>query len=417
MLPGYDGYSPRCVDVRLRQCLEEYGAVVITGPRRCGKTSSASQAAGSRTDVGGCAAPVLPQDLLDGERPRLLDEWQRAPAIWDAVRREAAAGMLPGGYILAGPDSAGIRGTGGGVPENVGHIRIGTMSLHESGDSTGHVSLDRLFGGESRIGGYSDRKLDEIAALLVRGGWPEVVGRSETAAARFVKGYCGSLISGDFGSPDGRRYDPDKARAILVSLSGHTASAASRSEILADLSASGQRIHANTLDGYIRDLRRMCVVEDLDAWIPELRTKSVVRTSATRHLTDPSLAAAMLRKGPDGLIDDLRTFESLFRSMAVRDLRAYATALGGSVRHYRDGDGLEADAVLHLGDGRWAAFVVKLGSEKGIVRGAKSLLTLRKRVDESVRSKMVFSAVITAGQVAYTRKDGVHVIPLTCLRP
>ncbi|MDO5862000.1 MAG: DUF4143 domain-containing protein [Thermoplasmata archaeon] len=367
------------------------------------------------SETGGSAA--LPQDLLAGQCPRLLDEWQWAPALWDSVRRAAAKGLSPGRYILAGPDPAGIRGTGGGVSDGIGHIRMGTMSLHESGDSVGHVSLGGLFGGQGEVGGYSDRMLSDISAMLVRGGWPGIIGKPDASAAQFVKGYCRRIIRDGAAFPDAPGRDPDKTRAVLVSLSTRTATPASRAEVLADAAASGQNMHANTLDGYIRDLRRMCVVENLDAWIPELRTKSVVRTSPTRHLTDPSLAAAMLGKDADGLIEDLKTFGSLFESMVVRDLRAYATALGGSVLHYRDGDGLEADAVIRLGDGRWAAFEADLGTTKGIDGGARSLLTLKKRVDDDVRSKMAFCAVITAGRVAYTRRDGVHVIPLTCLRP
>lgn len=296
-------------------------------------------------------------------------------------------------------------------------MRMGTMSLYESGDSTGDVSLSKLFEGQTEVAGITDHNLGDVARLLIRGGWPDSIGKSDAAARRLVEGYCASLFDDDATWPNGHRHDPEKTKAVLTSLARNTATMATRETILADVTASRVSMHENTLDRYIADLRKVCVVEDLYSWNPQLRSKTVVRTSPTRHLTDPALAAALLGADADDLLNDLETFGFLFESMAIRDLRAHASALDGRVYHYRDKDELEVDAIIHLGNGKWAAIEVKLGSEKGIDEGAANLLRLAGKVTEKSRSKLAFLAVVTAGQVAYTRKDGVHVIPLDCLRP
>ena len=419
-------YLPRTADVELNLDLEALGAVLITGPKWCGKTTTALQVAKSVVKVDDFVNDVktsgfeeiAPASLLKGERPHLIDEWQLAPKVWDLVRREVDDSDEPGAFILTGSvatDFCKVLHTGAG---RIGRLHMRTMSLFESGNSSGDVSLGSMFEGQHiGISGYSDCDAECIARLLTRGGWPAAIGKSEAAAQRIVESYCGSMIEGDARWPDGHKHNPEKMRAVLSSLARNSATSAPRSKILEDVEDRGIRMHENTLDNYIRDLRKTFVIEDLDAWCPKLRSKTTVNSSPTRHLTDPAIAAWMLDAHPEDLLSDFETFGLLFESMAVRDLRSYAQAIGGKVHHYRDSEGLESDTIIHLNNGRWAAVEIKLGSEAGIESGVKNLRSLERKVDDTYRNKLAFKAIVTATKAAYTRDDGVHVIPLACLRP
>lgn len=419
-------YMPRTADAELSLDIEAMGAVLITGPKGCGKTTTAMQVAKSVVNVDDLIMDVrtsgigeiAPESLLRGERPHLIDEWQLAPKVWDLVRREVDSSGETGAFILTGSTATDFRKVVHSGIGRIGRLHMRTMSLYESGDSSGDVSLGSLFRtGDEGISGYSDCDAECIARLLTRGGWPAAIGKSEAAAQRIVEAYCESMIEGDVRWPDGHRHSPEKMRAVLSSLARNSATSASRSKILKDVEGHGIRMHENTLDNYIRDLRKTFVIEDLDAWCPRLRSKTSVNSSPTRHLTDPAIAAWMLDAHPEDLLSDLETFGLLFESMAVHDLRSYSQAIGGKVHHYRDSEGLESDTIIHLNNGRWAAVEIKLGSEAGIESGAKSLRSLERKVDGAYRNKLAFKAIVTATKAAYTRDDGIHVVPLACLRP
>ncbi|MDR0523465.1 MAG: DUF4143 domain-containing protein [Candidatus Methanoplasma sp.] len=416
-------YRPRLADIQLKAELDAFGAVLIVGPKWCGKTTTAEHAAKSAIymrdpemrDRYASIAEMKPSNILNGDNPRLIDEWQSSPKLWDAVRHSVDMRGLTGLYILTGSavvDETAMMHTGAG---RISRMRMRTMSLYESGDSTGEVSLGSLFSRPGEIDGSSDLDLSDVARILVRGGWPASVGASEETAHKRVSGYCESIVRYGVSAIDGRRRDPDKARAVLRSLSRNTSSVASSAAILKGAAREGGSMHLNTLNDYVSALKRLYVADDLPAWSPRLRSKTTIRTSDKRHLADPAIAAYFLGASPGDLEMDPETFGLLFESMAVRDFRAYAQALGGDVYHYRDKYGLEADLVIHLHDGRWGAAEVKLGPGR-IDEGASSLKRLRDKVDSEAMNAPSFLAVVTSGGFAYTRGDGVHVIPIGCLK-
>lgn len=421
-----EGYIPRLVDKVIEEDLRIFGAVVIIGTKWCGKTTSSKRFAKSvislqdkvQYDRYRRIADLNPQVLLRGEKPLLIDEWQTIPEIWDAVRYNIDETKTKGSFILTG--SVTIRIDGDAIKHSgigrIERIRMRTLSLFESGNSTGEVSLSSLFDECRKVSGMSELNLEDVARQLVRGGWPESVAMDDVAAYKIVKSYCNTILESEIDTVDGRRRDKAKMRSILRSLARNSATSASTTTIQKDVSESENHdMSINTLRDYLKALESLCITDNVQAWNPKLRSKTTVRTSETRYLTDPAIAAYFLGAGPDDLMSDPETFGLLFESMAMRDLKVYAQTINGEVFHYRDEDGLEVDAIVHLWDGRWGAIEVKLG-DAWADKGAQTLLKLKDRIDESKMKPPAFLMILTASGAAYTRPDGIHVVPLTCLR-
>lgn len=415
-----DGYLPRVADTRLDDALRSSGAVHIKGPKWCGKTETGIHHTRSQVYLQDpdkspallAMADSKPSELLIGDKPRLIDEWQMAPQLWDAVRFAVDREKVRGGYVLTGSSTPKIRPAHTGVGR-IAPLEMSTMSLLETGESTGAVSLLSLFEGTLDIAQVAGLDVDDYAHIICRGGWPEaVVSESRGDAGRMARDYVLELLDSNINEMDGIRRNRTWMRQIMRSYARNVSGQASLSTIAADM--QGEPPSAPTLSEYVDALSRAFVLNDLSAWNPRLRSKTAVRTSPTRHFSDPSIAAAVLAATPRGLLDDFETFGLLFESLCIHDLRVYASALGGSLYHYRDKTGLEADAVVVLDDGRWALVEVKMGQSR-IDEGASHLLKLAERIDQTREGRPSFLMVLTSTACAYRRKDGVVVVPLACL--
>ena len=416
-------YIPRLIDKVLKEELTAFGAVLITGPKWCGKTTTAKQQAKSIINFQDQdnkesylqTAMLRPSALLTGDNPRLIDEWQVIPQIWDAVRQEVDNKGKEGLFILTGSshvDSSKIMHSGVG---RISRLRMRTMSLFESGNSNGLVSLESLFNNEEiKDNIVSNLTLDNISELVVKGGWPKSINKDTSIAIRQNKSYVDLIASEEMETIDGKVRDKHKVLELLKSLARNTATAAADQTVLADVRANNESLHITTLNDYVKTLKELYVIEDLPAWTPKLRSRATIRTKHVRHFADPAIAAVLLNASPTNLIHDVETFGLLFESMVIRDLRVYSQYLNGEVFHYRDSDGLEADAIIHLDDGRWGAIEIKLGASQ-IDDAATKLLKLANKVD--IRQKPSFLAVVTATQYGYRRDDGVYVIPIGSLKP
>ncbi|MGA3058079.1 MAG: DUF4143 domain-containing protein [Candidatus Limnocylindrales bacterium] len=415
-------YIPRLADSELASRLRATGAVLVEGPRGCGKTQTALRAAKSavrldRDRAARMAGELNPALLLDGERTRPIDEWQLVKDVWNEIRGDVDDHPeKTGRYILAGsavPADDDTRHTGS---LRITRLRLRPMSLAESGHSSRAVSLADLFaGGEARAGDPA-LGIREIAERIVIGGWPALLRRDPPDAMIATQGYLDETCRVDLGRLDGRRHDPGNVARLLRSLARNTATEVSARTIAADVAGAEGSIDYHTVIDYIGALTRLFIVEDLPAWSPALRSRGVLRSTVTRHFVDPSLAAAALGTGIDRLLADPETLGFLFESLVIRDLRIYGQAVGAKVWHYREAKGAEADAILVLGDGRWAALEVKLG-QGDIDKGATSLLRVADHVDPSRHGKPCFMAVVTGWGYAYRRPDGVFVIPIGALAP
>ncbi len=419
-------YRPRILDSALRRKLRAKGAVLIEGPKWCGKTTTAEQFAHSilvvddpgTVDANRVLSEIDPEKLLDGEQPRLLDEWQVAPKLWDAVRHHVDHHKGRGQFILTGSsvpaDASEMIHSGTG---RFGWMVMRPMTLFESGDSTGDVSLDALFESD-RVSGCSDLDIDRLAFLVCRGGWPESVDMDEDVALDQAFDYIDAVIRTDMSRVDNVRRDPQKVRMLLRSYARNQGSQISQASISEEISSGdGIRVSEETVSEYLKALRKLHVVEDMNAWNPNLRSKTFMRTSDTRYFVDPSLAAASLRIGPQDLIRDLNTFGFFFEALAIRDLRVYAESLDGDVYRYRDNMNNECDAVIHLRDGRYALLEVKLGGTTLLNEGAETLKKVLRRIDTDKMGEPAFMAVITGtDRYAYRRDDGILVIPIGALR-
>lgn len=415
-----DGYLPRVADMRLDDALRSSGAVHIKGPKWCGKTETGIHHTRSQVYLQDpdkspallAMADSKPSELLIGDKPRLVDEWQMAPQLWDAVRFAVDREKVRGGYVLTGSSTPKIRPAHTGVGR-IAPLEMSTMSLLETGESTGAVSLLSLFEGTLDIAQVAGLDVDDYARVICRGGWPEaVVSESRGDAGRMARDYVLELLDSNINEMDGIRRNRTWMRQIMRSYARNVSGQASLSTIAADM--QGEPPSAPTLSEYVDALSRAFVLNDLSAWNPRLRSKTAVRTSPTRHFSDPSIAAAVLAATPRGLLDDFETFGLLFESLCIHDLRVYASALGGSLYHYRDKTGLEADAVVVLDDGRWALVEVKMGQSR-IDEGASHLLKLAERIDQTREGRPSFLMVLTSTACAYRREDGVVVVPLACL--
>lgn len=415
-------YLPRVADGLLTQALQSSGAVQIKGLKWCGKTATAERQSASQVFMQDpdrsatllALADTKPSLILRGEEPRLIDEWQMAPQLWDAVRFAIDRGRGRGRFILTGSATPQQEPAHSGVGR-IARLTMRTMSLFESQESTGVVSLGELFDGNHDVSGFSDFDIENTAFALCRGGWPEAVVESRVnVALRMAADYVEELLDSDINRMDGIKRNKTWMRLIMRSYARNISSQASQSTIAADM--QGEPPSEGTLSDYLDALSRACVTEDLPAWNPRLRSKTAVRTSPTRHFSDPSIACAVLHATPEKLLNDFETFGLLFESMCIRDLRVYADALGGDVFHYRDKTGLESDAVIGLHDGRWALIEVKLG-EKQVDIAAAHLKKLADRIDQDHEGRPSFLMVLTATAAAYRRDDGVLVVPLATLAP
>jgi predicted AAA+ superfamily ATPase len=423
-------YMPRIADKVLDKALEASGAVLIEGPKWCGKTRTAEEkAAGAlymqdpdRADSYMKTADIKPSLLLKGDTPRLIDEWQTSPVLWDAVRFTVDQRGEKGQFILTG--SAGskdntIKHTG---TDRISRMLMRPMSLFESLESNGTVSLKLLFDGTAgEVGSHSSLTLEKLASALIRGGWPASVKQSgfieasQSAALRQVHDYVDAVINIDVSRVDGVEKSPMRLRALMRSLARNVSTTASIKKIHKDIAADEETISEKTISAYIKALRRIFVIEDLPAWNPAMRSKTALRTAPKRHFVDPSIAAAVLRANSDCLLQDFNTFGLLFESLCIRDLRIYAQAIDGEVFHYRDKSGLEADAIVHLKDGRWGAVEVKMGT-KEIEKAAKNLKILRDKINLDKMKEPSFLMVLTVGELGYQQDDGVYIVPIGCLR-
>ena len=404
--------------------LEATGAVLIEGPKWCGKTRTAEEKAASalymqdpdHTASYLQAADIKPSLLLKGDTPRLIDEWQMAPVLWDAVRFAVDQRGETGQFILTGsavPKDNAVQHTGTG---RISRMIMRPMSLFESRESNGMVSLKSLFdgtGGEEN--GHSFLTIEGLAFALIRGGWPASVGQKEPIALRQVYDYVDAVINIDVSRVDGVEKSPARLRALMRSLARNVSSTASITTIHKDIAADEQTISEKTISAYINALRRIFVIEDLPAWNPAMRSKTALRNSPKRHFVDPSIAAAVLRANSESLLSDFNTFGLLFESLCIRDLRVYAQSIDGEVFHYRDKSGLEADAIVHLKDGRWGAVEVKMGA-KEIEKAADNLKILREKINLDKMKEPSFLMVLTATELCYQRDDGVYIVPIGCLR-
>ena len=427
-------YRPRIADRLLADKLESKGAVLIRGPKWCGKTTTAEQLAGSVLYMSNPRsrksnlelAELDPQMLLQGETPRLIDEWQIAPSLWDAVRFEVDHRRIPGQFILTGsavPTARDSKGADGIFHTGTGRFAIIDMlpmSLMESGDSTGEVSLGTLFGTPDAIRGANHHDLRSIAFLTCRGGWPYALTEGMTPKASLSQSidYLDLVVEEDISRVDGRERNVERARAIMRSYARLQGTQTPVSMIRKDIMTNdNDSITDETVSSYLNALRQIFVIKDMPSWNPNLRSKSAIRTTPTRYFSDPSIATAALRVGPEDLLGVLPTFGLIFETLCVRDLRVYAQALDGDVFHYRDSNGLECDTVVHLRDGRYGLVEIKLGGDRLIEEGAANLDKLHGLIDTSRMPEPSFKMILTAvGDYAYRRADGIYVVPIGCLR-
>lgn len=427
-------YLSRIADLALQERLEAFGAVLIEGPKWTGKTTTAEQQAKSviklqdpdRREEYLHTASAMPSLLLKGDRPRLIDEWQDAPVIWDAIRVSVdKTGGMPGQYILTGSntvDKSNIFHTGTG---RISRMRMNPMSLWESEDSSGQVSIQELFDNPNYDIDGATGKLDVPGLIHVacRGGWPATLQLSSKASLMIAKDYVNSVCDNDISSVDKRQRNPKTARQILRSYARNISTIAKKSNILADVTASGEiTLSMNTFDDYVNALEKLFVIQDIDAWCPAIRSKTAIRSMPKRCFCDPSIAVAAMGVNPEALEIQLKTFGFIFEQMCIRDLRAYTAGFDSHISYYRDRYGLEADLVVHLEDGRYALIECKLGSRE-IEEGAAHLLELKRLIQEhNMTEKQVplhepdLLIVLTGGHIAYTRPDGVKVLPLACLK-
>lgn len=422
MIPRLADYRPRVADAELASLLAAGGAVLVEGPRACGKTATARFAASSEvrldTNVRARAVGLLDAALLlDGDRPRLIDEWQFVPEVWNQVRRAVdESGGQAGSFILTGsavPADDATRHSGAG---RILRLRMRPMSLAESGYSSGDISLARLFAGERARAAESRLTVQDIANLVSVGGWPGLQSRTVGDSLAALRGYLADTARADLPRVDGVQREPERIKRVMHSLARYTATQVSARAIAADVGGSDEPIKHQTVLDYIDALSRVFVVEDLPAWSPALRSKSRLREAPKRHFVDPSLAVAALGARPERLVREVDTLGLLFESLVVRDLRIYAQAMDADVFHYHDNTGLEADAVVQCRDGRWGAFEVKLGLS-AIDDAADTLLRLAARVDVDRHGAPAVLAVITGWGYGYRRPDGVSVIPIGALAP
>lgn len=420
-------YLPRLADKVLEQRLKTKGGVLIEGPKWCGKTSTAIQASKSVLNLADPVAlseakelvQINPSILLEGATPRLVDEWQETPRLWDAARSLIDQRQSTGQFIFTGSavpaDRTDIIHSGTG---RFSRMIMRTMSLWESGESNGSISLKRLFENDTTMTGANSHDLNDITYLICRGGWPfAAIMKNKGDALRQAIDYYDAVINFDIGRADGTRRSPLTASRIMRSYARHIGLQSALTTIRDDINNGGENFDISTITSYLNALKRIFVIEEMSAWNPNLRSKTAIRTTETRYFTDPSIGCAALGVGPGDLVKDLKALGMLFENLCVRDLRIYAELLDGQVFHFRDANGLECDSVIHLRNGNYGLVEIKLGGEKLIEDGVSTLQKLSSKIDTERMSAPAFKMVLTAvGTYAYRRKDGIWVVPIGCLK-
>ena len=420
-------YRIRIVDEMLKDKLEAKGAVVIEGPKWCGKTTTAMQVAGSilrmdepsKRETNIQMSEIAPERLLKGKTPRLIDEWQIAPKLWDATRYEVDIRGEEGQFILTGSavpvDSNDITHSGTG---RFTWLMMRPMSLFESGESSGEVSLENLFCNPETIQGINNLDIDSLAFLICRGGWPHAVGMKEKVSLMQAEDYYEAVVKSDINRADGVSKNPERVKRLMRSFARNQGAQITNTLLRDDIIANDtESLNEDTIASYINALKKIFVIEDMPAWNPNLRSKTSIRTSDTRYYIDPSIAVAALGIGPQDLLNDLNTMGLLFETMCVRDLRVYAERIGGNVLHYRDKSGLECDTVIHLKNGKYGLAEIKLGGQKLIEEGAANLKSLANKIDTSKMPAPSFLMIVVgAGEFAYRREDGIYIVPIGCLK-
>ena len=419
-------YRNRIADSILERKLEGKGAVLIEGPKWCGKTTTAEQIAKSilymdepeSKEQNILLASINPKRLLEGDNPRLIDEWQIAPKLWDAVRFEVDHRKGFGHFILTGsavpPETSEITHSGTG---RITWLTMRPMSLFESGESTGDISLTELFRTPDVIDGISGIDLNKLAFLCCRGGWPQTLEMREEIALDQAYDYYDAVVNNDINRVDGVKKDTEKVKKLMRSYARNQGTQTPNTVLAEDTkSGGGTAVSEETVSSYVSALKKIFVIEDVSAWNPNLRSKTAIRTADTRYYVDPSIAVAALGAGPNDLINDLNTMGFIFETLCIRDLRVYADTINGSVYHYRDKDGLECDAVIHLRNGLYGLVEIKLGGDRLIEEGAETLKKLKDKIDTGRMKEPSFSMVLTGtGNYAYRRPDGVYVVPIGSL--
>lgn len=422
-------YRPRIADKLLRESLEAMGGVLVQGTKWCGKTTTSVHQAASvlymddpdTKEQNLALAQSNIKRLLQGETPRVIDEWELAPQLWDAARfeidhRDVHYGqfIFTGSAVPKEKDKEKIFHSGAG---RFDWITMRTMSLWESGDSSGEVSIADLFNG-GMPDGQSSIDMDRLAYLVCRGGWPGALALKEQSALRVSRAYLKAVLNSDICKVDGVKRDPELMARVIRSLARNQGGQIPVTTIYSDIIQNEQSaLSVYTVDEYVKVLKKIFLEEDMRAWNPNLRSKTAIRTSDTRYFVDPSIATAALGIGPKDLIDDLKNFGYYFETMAVRDLRVYADALDGELFHYRDKNGLECDAVLHRRNGEYGLIEVKIGGEDNINKGASTLKALESKLDfEKMRAPSFLMVLTGIGQFSYLRPDGVMVVPIGCLK-
>lgn len=421
-----ENYRKRVADEILKRKLEGKGAVLIEGPKWCGKTTTAEQIARSilymddpeKREQNALMATLNPKMLLDGDSPRLIDEWQIVPKLWDAIRFEIDHRKGFGHFILTGSavpvETTEITHSGTG---RITWMTMRPMSLFESGESSGEVSLGELFRTPEFIEGKSVLDLNRLAFVCCRGGWPQTLEMRDEIALDQAYDYLEAVVNNDINRADGVRKDSEKVRRLMRSYARNQGTQTPNTVLAEDIKYNdGTSIGEETVASYVSALKKIFVVEDVPAWNPNLRSKTAIRTTDTRYYVDSSIAAAALGAGPNDLIQDLNSFGFILETLCIRDLRVYADALNGNVYHYRDKDGLECDAVIHLRNGSYGLVEIKLGGDKLINEGAETLKQLYTKIDTTKMKSPSFMMVLTGvGDYAYRRQDGVYVVPISTL--
>lgn len=419
-------YRKRLADEVLKDKLEASGAVLVEGAKWCGKTTTSKQIAKSVLYMQEPAqkkqnllmADTNPSLLLQGDAPRLIDEWQLAPKLWDAVRFEVDQRDDFGQFILTGsavpPDTSEISHSGTG---RISRMLMRPMSLFESGESSGSVSLEGLFNTDYEVSASVESDIEKLAFLICRGGWPKAVGKSIKVALQQAMDYYDAVVNSDISRVDGKERNPERAKLLMRSYSRNIGSQAKFEEIRQDILGNDvDSFSIDTLYDYLNALKKIFVIEDAPAWNPNLRSKTAIRNTDTRYYVDPSIATASMGLGPKDLINDLNTMGLFFENLCVRDLRIYAQSIGGEIYHYRDKSGLECDAVVHLRNGSYGLVEIKLGGDKLIEEGAATLNRFEKIIDTTKMKSPSFKMILTGvGNYAFKRPDGILVVPVRSL--
>lgn len=420
-------YLPRLIEKPITESMKTNGCIVIEGPKWCGKSTTSERFAKSVIKLQKPAtykqyrilADIGDYNLLSGEKPVLFAEWQKIPELWDYVRNYIDETSGKGLFILTGsakPIEDKERHSGIGRMKK---IIMRTMSLWESNESSGEVSLRNLFDNTKNVSRKNRYQLKDIAHIICRGGFPSaVIEKDKDISLNYAKDYVNTLVSTDITSVDDIKRNPKRARAILKSYARNISTPAKMTTILKDVESNTDTQDIRTINSYIDAFSKLFVIDETESWTPKLRSKTAIRTTSTKHFVDPSIATAILDANPNDLIQDLNTFGLLFENLVIRDLKIYTQSLDGNVYNYRDKSGLEADAVIHLNDGRWGLIEIKLGGETLINEGALTLTKLKEVIDQDKMNKPAFLAIITAtDSFAYKREDGIYVIPIACLKP